>query len=93
MIVRISNCDVVAGVRKIFEQMFHVGHSSSGRQALNNMMGRLSDDPPVVPAAIGLGPECPCGFAKGIRRYRLAAANDAAKLPVFAALRFGLSSV
>jgi hypothetical protein len=49
--------------------MFHVSHSSSGRQALNNMMGRLSNDSPVVPAAIGLSPECPCGLAKGIRRY------------------------
>jgi len=69
MIVRISNCDVVAGLRKLFEQMFYVSHSSSGRQALDNMMGGLSDDPPVVPTAIGLGSECPCGLAKGIRRY------------------------
>jgi hypothetical protein len=69
VIVRISNCDVVAGVRKVFEQMFHVSHSSLGRQALNNMMRRLSNDSPVVPTAIGLGPECPCGLAKGIRRY------------------------
>ena len=63
VVVRISNCDVVAGVRKMFEQMLHVSHSSSGGQALNNMMRGLSNDPPVVPAAIGLGRECPCGLA------------------------------
>ena len=69
VIVRIGNCDVVAGLRKLFEQMFHVSYSSSGGQALDNMMGGLSNDPPVVPTAIGLGCECPCGLAKGSRRY------------------------
>jgi len=68
-IVRISNCDIVAGVWNMFEQMFHVSHSSSGRQALNNMMSRLSNNSPTVPTAIGLGAECPCGLAKGIRCY------------------------
>jgi hypothetical protein len=69
VIVRISNCDVITCVRKVIEQMFYVSHGSLGRKALNNMMGRLSNDSPVVPTAIGLGPECPCGLAKGIRRY------------------------
>jgi hypothetical protein len=69
VIVRISNCDVVAGVRKMFEQMLHVSHSGSGRQALDNMMGSLSNNSPVVPTAIGLSAERPCGLAKGIRRY------------------------
>jgi hypothetical protein len=49
--------------------MFHVSYSSSGGQALDNMMGGLSNDPPVVPTAMGLGSECPCGLTKGIRRY------------------------
>jgi integrase len=31
------------------------------------MMGRLSNESPIVPTAIGLGPECAC--AKGIGRY------------------------
>jgi hypothetical protein len=68
VVVRISNCNVVAGARKMFEQMFHVSHSGSGRQALNNMMGRLSNNSPIVPTASGLGAERPCGLAKGIGR-------------------------
>ena len=69
VIVRIRNCDVVAGLRRVVEQMLYVSYSSSGRQALNDMMGGLSNDSPTVPAAIGLSAECPCGLAKGIRRY------------------------
>jgi hypothetical protein len=49
--------------------MLHVSHSSSERQALNDMMGGLSNDSATVPAAIGLSAERPCGLAKGIRRY------------------------
>ena len=69
MIVRIGNCDVVAGVRKVVEQMLHVSHSSSGRQALDNVMGSLSNDLPTVPTAIRPGAECPCRLAKSIRCY------------------------
>jgi hypothetical protein len=93
VIVRISNCDVVAGVRKVFKQMFHVSHGSLGRQALNNMMGCLSNDSPVVPTAFGLSPNVRADSPRASAVTCLAAANDAAKLPVFAALRFGLSSV
>lgn len=42
MVVRIGNCDVVAGVWKVIGQLFHVGHGSLRSQALNNVMGRLS---------------------------------------------------
>jgi len=69
VVVRISNRNVVAGVWKMFEQMFHVSHRSLGRPALNNMTGRLSNNSPIVPTAIGLSAERPCGLAKGIRRY------------------------
>ena len=69
VVIGIGNCDVVAGVRKVFEQMFHVSHGSFGREALNNMMGRLPNDSPGVPTALGLSRKCSCGFAKRIRRY------------------------
>jgi len=69
VIVRISNCDVVAGVRKMFKQMLHVSHGGLGRQALNNMVGCLSNDSPVVPTTSGLSPKCSRGLAKGIGRY------------------------
>ena len=71
MVVRIGYRDVGAGIGKVLKQMFHVGHGSLRRQPLNNMVGRFSDDPPVVAAAFGLSSKCSCRFAKGIRRYRL----------------------
>jgi hypothetical protein len=71
MIARINNCDVVAGTRKLFEQIFHVGHSSPGRQALNNMMCRFSNDLAVVPPALRLGTEGSRGLSKNISRYSL----------------------
>ena len=71
VVVRIGYRDVGAGIGKVLKQMLHVGHCSLSRQPLNNMVGRLSDDPPVIAAAFGLGPKCSCRFAKGIRRDRL----------------------
>jgi hypothetical protein len=93
VIVRISNCDVVAGVRKVFEQMLHLSQRSSGGQALNNMMRGLSNDPPVVPALSDWAPNVRADSPIACAVICLAAANDAAKLPVFAAFRFALSSV
>ena len=71
MIARINNCDGVAATRKLFEQIFHVGHSSPGRQALNNMMRCLSNDLAGVPPALRLGTERSRGLSKNISRYFL----------------------
>ena len=65
--MRIRDCDVVAGLRKVFEQVFHVSYGSPRRQALNNVMVCLSNDSPVVSTAFGLGAQCSRGLAKGIR--------------------------
>src|ERR1022692_358176 len=69
VVVRIGDRDLCAGIGKVFEQVFHVRHGGLRRQALNNMMGRLSNNWPIVPAALGLSRKCSCGLSEGLSRY------------------------
>jgi len=65
----LGNRDVLAGEGNMLQLMFRVSHGSFGRQQLDNMIGCLSNDSPVVPTAFGLSRKCSCVFARGIHRY------------------------